>query len=107
MAIGQAIYLAESIANYFVKNKQPTEIFNYSVKARILSLGIDDYVGQVNNLILRGNAARMLKEFKRDAYIKSLAPGGIYFSKYLQRRTFLRGIIRYIFSWLLFYEDNP
>ncbi|MGI8831744.1 MAG: hypothetical protein ACR2IS_03815, partial [Nitrososphaeraceae archaeon] len=63
--------------NYFVKNKQPTETFNFNVKARILSLGIDDYVGQVNNVIVRGDAARMVKEFKRDAYIKSLAPGGI------------------------------
>lgn len=77
MAIGQAINLAESIANYFVKNKQPTEICIYSVKARILSLGIDDYVGQVNNIIVSGNAARMVKEFKSDAYKKSLAPGGI------------------------------
>ncbi len=68
IAISQAIYLAETIPEFFIKGKRPTEKFDYDVKIKILPMGEDDYVGTIDGSLVKGKIAKILKEFRYKAY---------------------------------------
>lgn len=52
IAISQAIYLAESIAEFFMHKIKPSQEFRSDMNVRILSLGLNDYVGLLKNIWL-------------------------------------------------------
>lgn len=75
IAISQAIYLAESIAEFFMHKIKPSQEFRSEVNVRILSLGLNDYVGLLNNMLVTGDMARIIKEFKKEAHLESISSG--------------------------------
>ena len=75
-AISKAIYLAEFISKYFIEGKEPREKFSFDVSTRILSLGVNDYVGLVGNVIIDGGIAKIIKDFKKEAHLDSLYTRG-------------------------------
>ena len=52
------------------------EKFEYNIKVQLISLGNDDYVGFFNNHVISGNLARLVEEFSKTEYIKTLKSGG-------------------------------
>lgn len=68
IAISQAIYLSEKIPDFFIKRKKPEEKFEYDIKIRILPMGEDDYVGKLDGRLVKGEIAKILKEFRYKAY---------------------------------------
>ncbi len=88
IAVREAKYLADVIPKFFNEsNRSPKntsnsindgvalkdqDVFDYDIKVQILSLGVDDYVGVFGNRIINGNLAKMIDEFGRHTYIKSL-----------------------------------
>jgi NADH:quinone reductase (non-electrogenic) len=76
VAVRQAKYLAELLAQCIIKGKMPDEKFDYSIKAQIISLGINDYVGSFGDHVISGNVARLVEEFSKDAYARALKSGG-------------------------------
>ena len=54
----------------------PDEKFEYTIKVQLISLGNDDYVGLFNHYVISGNLAKLVEEFARSTYIKSLKSGG-------------------------------
>jgi NADH dehydrogenase len=76
VAVRQAKYLAELLARYIIKGKMPGEKFDYAIKAQIISLGINDYVGSFGDHVISGNVARIVEEFSKDAYVRALKSGG-------------------------------
>ncbi len=76
IAVRQARYLADNIAEYFIKGITPKEKFDYEIKAQIISVGNNEYVGLLNNVLVSGDLAKMIDEFAKNAYIKSLKTGG-------------------------------
>lgn len=75
IAISQAIYLAESIAEFFMHKIKPSQEFRSEMNVRILSLGLNDYVGLLNNMLVTGDMARIIKEFKKEAHLESISSG--------------------------------
>jgi hypothetical protein len=73
--ISQAIYLAESIADYFIHKIKPVQKFQSNVNVRILSLGVNDYIGLLNNIVVTGDIARIAKRFKQEAHTESISFG--------------------------------
>jgi hypothetical protein len=41
----------------------------------VLSLGLNDYVGLLNNMLVTGDMARIMKEFKKEAHLESISSG--------------------------------
>jgi NADH:ubiquinone reductase (H+-translocating) len=76
VAVRQAKYLAQLLARYVIREKTPEEKFDYAIKAQIISLGINDYVGSFGDHVIRGNVARLVEEFSKDVYVKALKSGG-------------------------------
>jgi NADH:ubiquinone reductase (H+-translocating) len=68
IAISQAIYLAETIPEFFIKGKKPMEKFDYDIKISILPMGEDDYIGTIDGRLVKGKIAKILKEFRYKAY---------------------------------------
>lgn len=68
IAISQAIYLGETIPEFFIKKKNPEEKFYYDVKIGILPMGQDDYIGIIDGRMVKGKIAKILKQFKYKAY---------------------------------------
>ena len=75
IAISQAIYLAESIAEFFMHKIKPSQEFRSEVSVRILSLGLNDYVGLLNNMLVTGDMAGIIKEFTKEAHLESISSG--------------------------------
>ena len=50
IAVRQARYLADYISEYYINKIVPKEKFDYEIKAQILSIGNNEYVGLLNNL---------------------------------------------------------
>ena len=73
IAISQAIYLAETIPEFFLKEKKPTEKFDYDVKINILPMGEDDYIGTIDGKFVKGKIAKILKEFRYKSYKEEIA----------------------------------
>jgi NADH dehydrogenase len=82
IAIREAKYLSNIIPKYFLDSSSDfvkglvDEKFEYSIKVQLISLGNDDYVGIFNHYIISGNLAKLVEEFAKSTYIKSLKKGG-------------------------------
>ena len=80
IAIREAKYLSKLIPKQFIDGSNvkalPDEKFEYSIKVQLISLGNDDYVGLFNHYVISGNLAKLVEEFARSTYIKSLKSGG-------------------------------
>src|SRR5918996_305111 len=82
IAIREAKYLSKIIPNYFLDSSSNfvkglvDEKFEYSIKVQLISLGNDDYVGLFNHYVISGNLAKLVEEFAKSTYIKSLKKGG-------------------------------
>ena len=83
IAVREAKYLSNLIPKHFIANDDigaaPLSIdekFEYSIKVQLISLGNDDYVGFFNNHVISGNLARLVEEFSKTEYIKTLKSGG-------------------------------
>ena len=75
IAISQALYLAESLTDYFIHKIKPVQKFQSNINLRILSLGPNDYIGLLNNIVVTGDIARIAKRFKQEAHIESISSG--------------------------------
>ncbi|HEX7209227.1 MAG TPA: FAD-dependent oxidoreductase [Nitrososphaeraceae archaeon] len=81
IAIREAKYLSKIIPKYFLGSSDfvkglVDEKFEYSIKVQLISLGNDDYVGLFNHYVISGNLAKLVEEFAKSTYIKSLKKGG-------------------------------
>ena len=80
IAIREAKYLSKLIPKHFIDGSEvkslPDEKFEYNIKVQLISLGNDDYVGLFNHYVISGNLAKLVEEFARSTYIKSLKSGG-------------------------------
>ena len=83
IAVREAKYLSNLIPKHFIANVDTDaahlsidEKFEYSIKVQLISLGNDDYVGILDNHVISGNLARLVEEFSKSAYIKTLKSGG-------------------------------
>ena len=83
IAVREAKYLSDLIPKHFIANDDTgaahlsiDEKFEYSIKVQLISLGNDDYVGFFDNHVISGNLARLVEEFSKSAYIKTLESGG-------------------------------
>src|SRR5919202_3067087 len=83
IAVREAKYLSNLIPKHFIANDDTgaaplsiNEKFEYSIKVQLISLGSDDYVGFFDNHVISGNLARLVEEFSKSAYIKTLESGG-------------------------------
>ena len=80
IAIREAKYLSKLIPKHFIDGSDvsslPDEKFEYIIKVQLISLGNDDYVGLFNHYVISGNLAKLVEEFARSTYIKSLKSGG-------------------------------
>ncbi len=76
VAVRQAKYLAEVLARYVTKGKIQSEKFDYLIKAQVISLGINDYVGSFGDYVISGDIAKIVEQFSKDAYLKALKSGG-------------------------------
>ena len=83
IAVREAKYLSNLIPKHFIANVDTgaahlsiDEKFEYSIKVQLISLGNDDYVGILDNHVINGNLARLVEEFSKSAYIKTLKSGG-------------------------------
>ena len=82
IAIREAKYLSKIIPKYFLDSSSDfvkglvDEKFEYSIKVQLISLGNDDYVGLFNHYVISGNLAKLVEEFAKSIYIKSLKKGG-------------------------------
>ena len=81
IAIREAKYLSKIIPKRFLNSSDfvkglVDEKFEYSIKVQLISLGNDDYVGLLNHYIISGNLAKLVEEFAKSIYIKSLKKGG-------------------------------
>lgn len=102
IAISQALYLAESIADYFIHNINPVQKFQSNINLRILSLGPNDYIGLLNNIIVTGDIARIAKRFKQEAHLESISSGETSFATKIYKNdpvsTLLSSVFLTIFS---------
>ncbi len=81
IAIREAKYLSKIIPKRFLNSSDfvkglVDEKFEYSIKVQLISLGNDDYVGLFNHYVISGNLAKLMEEFAKSIYIKSLKKGG-------------------------------
>src|ERR671921_642847 len=79
IAIREAKYLSKLIPKHFIDGidvrAMPNEKFEYNIKVQLISLGNDDYIGVFNHYVISGNLAKLVEEFARSIYIKSLKSG--------------------------------
>src|ERR671918_757594 len=79
IAIREAKYLSKLIPKHFIDGSNvkalPDEKFEYNIKVQLISLGNDDYIGVFNHYVISGNLAKLVEEFARSTYIKSLKSG--------------------------------
>ena len=79
IAIREAKYLSKLIPKHFIDGidvrAMPNEKFEYNIKVQLISLGNDDYIGVFNHYVISGNLAKLVEEFARSTYIKSLKSG--------------------------------
>jgi NADH:ubiquinone reductase (H+-translocating) len=88
LAVREAKYLADILHSYFgklshentnIKNLitlKDQDVFDYDIKVQIISLGVDDYVGIFGTHVISGNLAKMIDEFGKLTYIRSIKTGG-------------------------------
>jgi NADH:ubiquinone reductase (H+-translocating) len=93
IAVRQARYLADYISEYYINKIVPKEKFDYEIKAQILSVGNNEYVGLLNNYVVSGDIAKMIEEFTKNTYIKSLKTGGKNISVNLYENDFFSQVL--------------
>jgi NADH dehydrogenase len=93
IAVRQARYLADNMAEYYIEGKNPKEKFDYEIKAQIISVGSDEYVGLLNNYVVSGDLAKMIDEFTKQTYMKSLKTGGKNISVNLYENDFFSQVM--------------
>ena len=93
IAVRQARYLADNIAEYYIEGTNPKEKFDYEIKAQIISVGSDEYVGLLNNYLVSGDLAKMIDEFTKQTYMKSLKSGGQNISVNLYENDFFSQVM--------------
>jgi len=93
IAVRQARYLADNIAEHYIKGNNPKEKFDYEIKAQIISVGSDEYVGLLNNYVVSGDLAKMIDEFTKQTYMKSLKTGGKNISVNLYENDFFSQVM--------------
>ncbi len=88
IAVREARYLADMLAKHYHKPKDKNfnlishkvpnglDMFDYNIGVQIISLGVDDYVGVFGSQVISGNLAKMVDEFGRLAYVKTLRTRG-------------------------------
>ena len=88
LAVREAKYLADILLNCFgklgrentnIKNLitlKNRDVFDYDIKVQVISLGADDYVGIFGKHVISGNLAKMIDEFGKLTYIRSIKTGG-------------------------------
>jgi NADH:ubiquinone reductase (H+-translocating) len=82
IAVREAKYLSKLIPKYVIAERADLsslpqdEKFEYNIKVQLISLGNDDYVGLFNVHVISGNLAKLVEEFSKSAYIKTLESGG-------------------------------
>ncbi|MDQ2685592.1 MAG: NAD(P)/FAD-dependent oxidoreductase [Thermoproteota archaeon] len=93
IAVRQARYLADNIAEHYIEGTDPKEKFDYEIKAQIISVGSDEYVGLLNNYLVSGDLAKMIDEFTKQTYMKSLKSGGKNISVNLYENDFFSQVM--------------
>ncbi|MGN6623512.1 MAG: NAD(P)/FAD-dependent oxidoreductase [Candidatus Nitrosocosmicus sp.] len=93
IAVRQARYLADYISEYYTNKILPKEKFEYEIKAQILSIGNNEYVGSLNNYIVSGDIAKIIDEFTKNTYMKSLKTGGKNISVNLYEHDFFSQVL--------------
>lgn len=93
IAVRQARYLADNIAERYIEGTNPKEKFDYEIKAQIISVGSDEYVGLLNNYLVSGDLAKMIDEFTKQTYMKSLKSGGKNISVNLYENDFFSQVM--------------
>ena len=93
IAVRQARYLADYISEYYINKIVPKEKFDYEIKAQILSIGNNEYVGLLNNYVVSGDIAKMIDEFTKNTYMKSLKTGGKNISVNLYENDFFSQVL--------------
>ena len=107
IAVREAKYLAEVIPKHFsqfndenisisIKNVitlKHQDVFDYDIKVQIISLGTDDYVGLFGSHVINGNLAKMIDEYGRLTYIRSLKTRGKDISSKLYEDSLLSRMI--------------
>ncbi len=93
IAVRQARYLADYISEYYINKVVPKEKFDYEIKAQILSVGNNEYVGLLNNYVVSGDIAKMIDEFTKNTYMKSLKTGGKNISVNLYENDFFSQVL--------------
>lgn len=93
IAVRQARYLADYFFEYYTNKILPKEKFEYDIKAQILSIGNNEYVGSLNNYVVSGDIAKMIDEFTKNTYMKSLKTGGKNISVNLYEHDFFSQVL--------------
>ena len=93
IAVRQARYLADYISEYYINKIVPKEKFEYEIKAQILSIGNNEYVGLLNNYLVSGDIAKVIDEFTKNTYMKSLKTGGKNISVNLYENDFFSQVL--------------
>ncbi|MGN6821889.1 MAG: NAD(P)/FAD-dependent oxidoreductase [Candidatus Nitrosocosmicus sp.] len=93
IAVRQARYLADYISEYYTNKILPKDKFEYEIKAQILSIGNNEYVGSLNNYIVSGDIAKIIDEFTKNTYMKSLKTGGKNISVNLYEHDFFSQVL--------------
>lgn len=93
IAVRQARYLADNIAEHYIEGTNPKVKFDYEIKAQIISVGSDEYVGLLNNYLVSGDLAKMIDEFTKQTYMKSLKSGGKNISVNLYENDFFSQVM--------------
>ncbi|MFY9965751.1 MAG: FAD-dependent oxidoreductase [Nitrososphaeraceae archaeon] len=107
IAVREAKYLADVIPKHFSKFKYENnniniknvitlkhqDVFDYDIKVQIISLGADDYVGLFGSHVINGNLAKMIDEFGKFAYVKTLKTRGEGISSKLYEDSMLSRMI--------------
>jgi NADH:ubiquinone reductase (H+-translocating) len=104
LAVREAKYLADILPNCFdklshentIKNfiiLKDQDVFDYDIKVQIISLGADDYVGIFGKHVISGNLAKMIDEFGKLTYMRSIKTGGQDISSNLYEDSMLSKMI--------------
>jgi NADH:ubiquinone reductase (H+-translocating) len=70
-AISEAIYLTEIIPEIVV-GKKPRHKFQYEPRINILPMGSDDYIGTMNGQLIKGDMARIIRDFRHESFKREI-----------------------------------
>jgi NADH dehydrogenase len=93
IAVRQARFLADQIEYHYNNGTNSNEKFDYEIKAQIISVGNNEYVGLLNNYVVSGDLAKMIDEFTKNTYMKSLKTGGKNMSVNLYENDFFSQVL--------------